>query len=505
MTATDRILGLVSSVAIKAPCRLATTANITLNGLQSIDSVTTLSGDRVLVHNQTDATTNGIYVADTGDWVRDLDFDGTGDFVQGTMVGVVQGTLYNGTVWQLTTASPAIGSALAFAILGTGALSGVSTYIQTLLPALTAAAARTTLGAAGLTGDETIAGIKAFTGANTHAGAETHAGDESFTGKLKAAKPVVTGGASFTPQGRLTLATGVPVMISAQTGKTLVYYSPYSGNLIPIYDGTDVVATVFAEVSNDLTASSTGNAGPAAATTNSNYDLFVWNDSGTVRLTRGAPWTSDTARGTGAGTSELQRVNGIWTNKVAITNGPGANAGTYVGTIRTDGSSQANWQPGAVAANGTAALLNVWNAYSRIEMRGLVGDTTDSWTYTTATVRSANASATMRVSFLQGLQEDFFNGSYQTSAANTGSGLAAAVAGIGYDATNAFTGRFPLGASANVAGTGIAVSLGGDTSVQTLGFHFMQACEYSGATGTTTWYGDNGGTAQSGLTYHGRF
>lgn len=170
MSIVDRRQGLITSVAIKAPCRVATTAAITLNGLQTVDGVTVVSGDRVLVHNQTDATENGIYVANTGDWTRDIDFNGTRDFVEGTIVAVISGTLYNETVWQLMTASPAIGSALVFSAMGLGALSGVSPYIQTLLPAPDAAAARTILGAVGLTGNETIAGNKTFTGASDFTG-----------------------------------------------------------------------------------------------------------------------------------------------------------------------------------------------------------------------------------------------------------------------------------------------------------------------------------------------
>jgi len=82
------------------------------------------------------------------------------------------------------------------------------------------------------------------------------------------------------------------------------YYTPYNGNQMPIYtepswfDG-------FLGAANITTASVTGNAGPAVVAANSNYDLFAWSTSGTVTLTRGPAWTSDTARGTGAGTTEL--------------------------------------------------------------------------------------------------------------------------------------------------------------------------------------------------------
>ena len=37
---TDRMDGAIASLAIKAPCRVATTSNITLSGLQTIDGVT---------------------------------------------------------------------------------------------------------------------------------------------------------------------------------------------------------------------------------------------------------------------------------------------------------------------------------------------------------------------------------------------------------------------------------------------------------------------------------
>ena len=47
----------------KQACQVATTVNITLSGLQTIDSYTTLSGDRVLVKNQSTSSQNGIYIA----------------------------------------------------------------------------------------------------------------------------------------------------------------------------------------------------------------------------------------------------------------------------------------------------------------------------------------------------------------------------------------------------------------------------------------------------------
>ena len=59
----------------KAACLVATTANITLSGLQTIDGYTTLAGDRVLVKNQSSSQFNGIYIAATGTWTRAVDMD----------------------------------------------------------------------------------------------------------------------------------------------------------------------------------------------------------------------------------------------------------------------------------------------------------------------------------------------------------------------------------------------------------------------------------------------
>ena len=59
----------------KQSCKVATNANITLSGLQTIDGYTTLAGDRVLVKNQSTSSQNGIYLASSGAWTRSLDMD----------------------------------------------------------------------------------------------------------------------------------------------------------------------------------------------------------------------------------------------------------------------------------------------------------------------------------------------------------------------------------------------------------------------------------------------
>ena len=66
-----------SGLDFKDSVKAATIANITLSGLFLIDGVTTISGDRILVLNQTDNTENGVYIASTSAWTRASDFDKT--------------------------------------------------------------------------------------------------------------------------------------------------------------------------------------------------------------------------------------------------------------------------------------------------------------------------------------------------------------------------------------------------------------------------------------------
>ena len=82
----------------KQAVRAATTANITLSGLQTIDGVVLVDGDRVLVKDQTALSENGIYLASTAGWVRSADFDSLTpiDEINGAYTGVQEGTVNAG-------------------------------------------------------------------------------------------------------------------------------------------------------------------------------------------------------------------------------------------------------------------------------------------------------------------------------------------------------------------------------------------------------------------------
>ena len=87
----------------KAACQVATTANITLSGLQTIDGYTTLAGDRVLVKNQTTSSQNGIYIASASAWARSSDMNVWSEF-SGAYTVLLNGGQAN-TGWVCTASS----------------------------------------------------------------------------------------------------------------------------------------------------------------------------------------------------------------------------------------------------------------------------------------------------------------------------------------------------------------------------------------------------------------
>lgn len=99
----DGLAGLVAAVpyTVIDPVVVATTANITLSGAQTIDGVAVVATNRVLVKNQSTAANNGIYVAAAGAWTRATDFDQTSEVVTGSYVQVDGGT--QAGAWVLTT------------------------------------------------------------------------------------------------------------------------------------------------------------------------------------------------------------------------------------------------------------------------------------------------------------------------------------------------------------------------------------------------------------------
>jgi len=123
---------LSAGLSWKEAVRAATTANITLSGLQTIDGISVIATERVLVKNQTTASANGIYVVASGAWTRATDADAAGE-LEGMAVFVMEGTTLADTAWVCTTNAPiTVGSTnLAFAqFAGGGAITAGAGQIQ---------------------------------------------------------------------------------------------------------------------------------------------------------------------------------------------------------------------------------------------------------------------------------------------------------------------------------------------------------------------------------------
>jgi hypothetical protein len=297
---------------------------------------------------------------------------------------------------------------------------------------------------------------------------------------------------SRTPQGRLTLLTGNPVMPSTQAGKTALLYSPYVGDMLPVSDGSIVTMTQFAELS-IATTDTTKN--PSAIGASKVNDWFTWMRSGVLTLSHGPDWTSDILRS--AGTVLVRGAGGLQLNSVTIgdgvATGPAALKGTYVGTTRSNASSQLDWIYGGVSPLGTAGFFGLWNAHNRVDVGTFVGDSSINWTYSSTAIHAANGSNAMRVSMVRGLDEDAVTAIYSAMTSGATNGFAI----IGIDSTSVMSGTNQGGGGPSVLCPTAAQYEG----LLGLGFHFVQACEANQAAAAQVYYGIVGaaGFAQSGL------
>lgn len=189
---------------------------------------------------------------------------------------------------------------------------------------------------------------------------------------------------STVPGGRLTTESNVPVSTTDRTAQSTVYYTPYSSDIIHLWEGANAAGSgawrpfYFTEISGSISALTSG----------FNYDVFVYN-SGTaatpVLALSFVGWGTDTTRVAGV----LTRVGSayLYTNDFKY---------RYVGTIRVSGS-------------GTTedSLINryVWNYYNSVPRAMTKVESTTSWTMTglaTGVARSANNNTANALSIVSG-------------------------------------------------------------------------------------------------------
>lgn len=107
-SATKAYVDSVAQGLRRTSARAATTANISLTGTQTVDTVALVANDRALVKNQTTTSQNGVYLVQSGAWTRAPDMDSAGE-VDGAMVIVEDGT-QAGTMWTTTSEVATLGT-----------------------------------------------------------------------------------------------------------------------------------------------------------------------------------------------------------------------------------------------------------------------------------------------------------------------------------------------------------------------------------------------------------
>jgi hypothetical protein len=288
----------------------------------------------------------------------------------------------------------------------------------------------------------------------------------------------VTSGGTFSiaVSGRLTTESGVYASTSDRTAQAAVYWTPGpNGSWLPLYNGTSWTTINQNELTLTLNA--------AAHLSGSVYDIFFFDDSGTKRLGTGPAWSSATARGTGASTTELENYLGFWVNKNSITLKNGAS--TYSGISARQATYLGSAYMSANAATDDAeSKRHLYNCFHRIPRRLYCVDA-NSHTYTTGSYRAWFNSTTVgatRFQILNGLTEgipmDITCGMAWTSVASASNTL-----GVGYDSTTTvLTGS---GWSVLPIGTNAQLTNGNIRHVTGLGFHFYSSNEFGTATSNT--------------------
>lgn len=287
-------------------------------------------------------------------------------------------------------------------------------------------------------------------------------------------------GQMFQPPGRLSLVSGTPVLSSTVSSAATLYYVPYLGNVIWLYSGT--LWEQFEITERSISLSGTTASRP--------HDVFIYSNSGTPTLELTA-WTNDTTRATNLAFQDGRYVRS------------GATTRLYLGTIYVNASNQCDFILGGVAAGGTAGVIGLWNMYNRSPWATFSGDSTNTWTYTdTANWRAANASTTIRTSYIVGLSHGRNSAVYQAISIHTGN---AGRVAIGYDSTTTPANAMLPASSGDITRADTVNSCVTYSRQSILGYHYLTAIELGSA--NVTFYGDGNSptTIQTGLVCSGEF
>lgn len=274
----------------KQAVKCATTADITLSGLQTIDTYTTLAGDRVLVKNQSTQSQNGIYVAGAGAWTRATDMDVWSE-VPGAYTVILNGSANVNTGWVSNSADTGTINVTAITFVQ---FSGTGTYY-----------AGTGLSLAANTFSITNTGVTAAT-------------------KGSASKTVT---AAVNAQGQLTSLTDQDIAIANTQVSGLGTMSTQNANSVAItggtIDGATIGGTTAGAVTGTTITANTQFTGSGAGLTGTAASLSIGGNAATA-TTAGSATTATTATnlaGGSAGTVPYQASSGSTSMLAVGTNG----------------------------------------------------------------------------------------------------------------------------------------------------------------------------------------
>ena len=393
----------------KAACKCATTANITLSGLQTIDGYTTLAGDRVLVKNQSSNQFNGIYNASAGAWTRSTDMDVWSE-VPGAYTVILNGVQAN-TAWVCTSSDTGTIDVTPITFV---LFSGVSTY--TAGTGLTLAANQFSITNTGVTA------------------ASYGSASQSLSATVNA-------------QGQLTSLSAQSISIGANQVTSGTFASSLlSGS----YTGITGVGTLTAGTWNGSTIG-VGYGGTGANTFTAGY----LKASGTAAFTTVSSIPSSDI--TGLGTMSTQNANNVnitggtiaLTTPLAVSSG-GSGATTLTGYLIGNGTSAftASTTIPTTALSGT--ITNAQLANSSITINGNSISLGGSATIT--------ANTTNALTIGTGLSGTSFNGSAAVTIANTGV-LSFSAGTTGFTPSTTTTGAVTLGGLLSLGSGGTNANL----------------------------------------------
>ncbi len=272
---------------------------------------------------------------------------------------------------------------------------------------------------------------------------------------------------NFICQGRLTLTTGVPITSADVTAATSVFFTPYLGNNVALYDGTRWRLYAFTELTLAL----------GTLTSGKNYDVFLYDNSGTLTL-EALVWTNDTTRATA-----LVLQNGVPVKTGALTR-------RYLGTFRTTSTTETE-----------DSLLKrfLWNQYNQNTRQMQVLEGTNTWSYTTDTIRQANGASGNKVEYVVGDAAVLVDAEAKGAAlVQTNAGIGAK-SGVGVDSTSTFSGTVSGAFNGDLTALCLISMASRYVGRPGVGYHYLSWNE-KGADNSCVFYGDDGGSGiQMGL------